>query len=76
MDLSLFFLDTFLWYVVWNTWFSVGRSFALGLSIWTPWADIYTCLPKRIYAKLLATGDMEARLRPKVRCPFPLLIWG
>ena len=66
MDLVLFFLDTFLWYVIWNTVFSIARSFALGLSIWTPWADIYTRLPKRIYAKLLATGDMEVKYKPKV----------
>lgn len=67
MDLVLFFLDTFLWYVIWNTVFSIARSFALGLSIWTPWKDIFTRLPKRIYAKLLATGDMEVKYKPKVR---------
>ncbi|KZP21310.1 glycosyltransferase family 48 protein [Athelia psychrophila] len=66
MDLVLFFLDTFLWYIIWNTVFSIGRSFVLGLSIWTPWVDIYTRLPKRIYAKLLATGDMEVKYKPKV----------
>ena len=66
MDLTLFFLDTFLWYVIWNTVFSIGRSFSLGLSIWTPWKDIFTRLPKRIYAKLLATGDMEVKYKPKV----------
>lgn len=72
MDLVLFFLDTFLWYVIWNTVFSITRSFALGLSIWTPWKDIYTRLPKRIYAKLLATGDMEVKYKPKV-CRFDLI---
>lgn len=66
MDLVLFFLDTYLWYVVWNTVFSIARSFALGLSIWTPWEDIFTRLPKRIYAKILATGDMEVKYKPKV----------
>ena len=66
MDLVLFFLDTFLWYVIWSTVFSIGRSFSLGLSIWTPWKDIYTRLPKRIYAKLLATGDMQVKYKPKV----------
>ena len=66
MDLVLFFLDTFLWYVIWNTVFSIARSFALGLSIWTPWKDIFTRLPKRIYAKLLATADMEIKYKPKV----------
>jgi len=66
MDLVLFFLDTFLWYVIWNTVFSIGRSFALGMSIWTPWKDIYMRLPKRIYAKILATADMEVKYKPKV----------
>ncbi|KAJ7846048.1 1,3-beta-glucan synthase [Mycena olivaceomarginata] len=61
MDLVLFFLDTFLWYVIWNTVISIGRSFMMGLSIWTPWVDIYQRLPKRIYAKLLATGEMESK---------------
>ncbi|KAF8344166.1 1,3-beta-glucan synthase [Cantharellus anzutake] len=65
-DLLLFFLDTYLWYIIWNTVFSIGRSFALGLSIWTPWSEIFTRLPKRIYAKLLATGDMEVKYKPKV----------
>ncbi|KAJ7093919.1 1,3-beta-glucan synthase [Mycena belliarum] len=66
MDLVLYFLDTFLWYVIWNTIFSIGRSFSLGLSIWTPWTEIYTRLPKRIYSKLLATNDMEVKYHPKV----------
>ncbi|KAH7889706.1 glycosyltransferase family 48 protein [Phlebopus sp. FC_14] len=66
MDLILFFLDTYLWYIIWVVVFSVGRSFALGLSIWTPWKDVYTRMPKRIYAKLLATADMEVKYKPKV----------
>jgi 1,3-beta-glucan synthase len=28
MDLVLFFLDTFLWYVIWNTVFSIGREYS------------------------------------------------
>jgi 1,3-beta-glucan synthase len=78
MDLILFFLDTYLWYVIWIVVFSVGRSFSLGLSIWTPWAEIFTRLPKRIYAKLLATGEMEVKYKPKVwvliKCVSSLLI--
>ncbi|BGO97177.1 1,3-beta-glucan synthase component GSC2 [Rhodotorula toruloides] len=66
MDLCLFFLDTFLWYVIWNTVYSIVRSFSLGLSIWTPWKDIFERLPKRIYAKILATSDMEIKYKPKV----------
>ena len=67
MDLVLFFLDTFLWYIIWNTVFSIARSFTLGLSIWTPWKEVYTRMPKRIYAKLLATSEMEVKYKPKVR---------
>ncbi|KAF9078383.1 1,3-beta-glucan synthase [Rhodocollybia butyracea] len=66
MDLVLFFLDTFLWYIIWNTVMSIGRSFFLGLSIWTPWEDIFTRLPKRIYSKLLANRDMDVKYKPKV----------
>lgn len=65
-DLILFFLDTYLWYVICNTIFSVGRSFYLGISIWTPWRNIFSRLPKRIYSKVLATTDMEIKYKPKV----------
>lgn len=65
-DLILFFLDTFLWYIVVNTVFSVARSFYLGISIWTPWRNIFSRLPKRIYSKVLATTDMEIKYKPKV----------
>ena len=60
-DLTLFFLDSFLWYVLMNTLFSVARSFYLGVSIWTPWRNIFSRLPKRIYSKILATTDMEIK---------------
>ncbi|KAF4556249.1 1,3-beta-glucan synthase component FKS1 [Elsinoe fawcettii] len=65
-DLFLFFLDTFLWYIILNTVFSVARSFYLGVSIWTPWRNIFSRLPKRIYSKVLATTDMEIKYKPKV----------
>ncbi|KAF8870391.1 1,3-beta-glucan synthase component-domain-containing protein [Gymnopilus junonius] len=73
MDLVLFFLDTFLWYIIWNTVFSIAQSFALGLSIWTPWKDIYTRLPKRIYAKLLAMQDMEVKFS-SLKYGMPIII--
>lgn len=66
MDLVLYFLDTYLWYIIWVVVFSVCRSFYLGLSIWTPWKEVYTRMPKRIYAKLLATAEMEVKYKPKV----------
>lgn len=65
-DLVLFFLDTYLWYIICNMVFSVARSFYLGISIWTPWRNIFSRLPKRIYSKVLATTDMEIKYKPKV----------
>ena len=65
-DLTLFFLDTYLWYIILNMIFSVARSFYLGVSIWSPWRNIFTRLPKRIYSKILATTDMEIKYKPKV----------
>src|SRR6202012_4996148 len=41
VDLVLFFLDTYLWYVIWNTIFSVFQSFKLGISIWKTWRNIF-----------------------------------
>lgn len=74
MDLILFFLDTYLWYIIWIVVFSVARSFHLGLSIWTPWKEVYTRMPKRIYAKLLATSEMEVKYKPKVRLYHTLIL--
>lgn len=54
-DLVLFFLDTYLWYIIWNTIFSVCRSFYIGVSLWTPWKNIYSRLPKRIHTKITST---------------------
>lgn len=65
-DLIFFFLDTYLFYVLLNTIFSIARSFYIGSSIWTPWRNIFSRLPKRIYSKILATSDMEIKYKPKV----------
>ncbi|KAL6941910.1 1,3-beta-D-glucan synthase [Hanseniaspora vineae] len=65
-DFILFFLDTFMWYVIINTVFSIGKSFYMGISILTPWRNIFSRLPKRIYSKILATNDMEIKYKPKV----------
>ncbi|KAG7191769.1 uncharacterized protein KQ657_002734 [Scheffersomyces spartinae] len=63
-DLVLFFLDTYLWYIVWNTVFSVCRSFYIGVSIWTPWRNIFSALPKRIFSKIIC-GNLKS-IRAKV----------
>lgn len=56
-DLVLFFLDTYLWYIVCNTVFSVFRSFYIGVSIWTPWRNIFSRLPKRMFSKIIAAPN-------------------
>ncbi|KAI1332215.1 1,3-beta-glucan synthase component FKS1 [Xylariaceae sp. FL0255] len=65
-DLLFFMLDTFLWYVLVNALFSIARSFYLGSSIFTPWRNVFSRLPKRVYSKILATTDMEIKYKPKV----------
>ncbi|CEP22283.1 GSC1 [Cyberlindnera jadinii] len=65
-DLILFFLDTYLWYIVCNCIFSMMLSFALGISILTPWRNVYSRLPKRIYSKVIASADMEVKYKPKI----------
>lgn len=65
-DLVLFFLDTYLWYIVVNCCFSVILSFVLGISILTPWRNVYSRLPKRIYSKILATTEMDIKYKPKI----------
>ncbi|KAH3687549.1 hypothetical protein WICPIJ_001471, partial [Wickerhamomyces pijperi] len=65
-DMVLFFLDTYLWYIVVNCCFSVILSFVLGISILSPWRNVYSRLPKRIYSKILATTEMDIKYRPKI----------
>lgn len=67
MDLVLSFQDSYLLYIIWIVIFSIGRSFSLGLSIWTPWKDIYTRLPKRIYAKFLAKAESQVQAVSQTR---------
>lgn len=65
-DLGLFFLDTYLWYIICNCVFSIMLSFSLGTSILSPWKNIYSRLPKRIYSKILATSEMDVKFKPKI----------
>ena len=68
MDLVLYFLDTYLWYITWNTIFSVARSFYLGISIWTPWRNIFARLPQRMFSKLLASPDIHIVEKSRTVC--------
>lgn len=71
-DLVLFFLDTYLWYIICNCAFSVGLSFSLGISIFTPWRNIFSRLPDRIVSKLLyLDGSVKAETSSLV-----CLVWN
>ncbi|ORY98605.1 1,3-beta-glucan synthase component-domain-containing protein [Syncephalastrum racemosum] len=66
VELILFFLDTYLWYVVWNTIFSVAQAFRMGLSIMTSWRTLFARLPSQIYTKVIAAQELaSATLREK-----------
>ncbi|KAK6461978.1 1,3-beta-glucan synthase component-domain-containing protein [Scheffersomyces coipomensis] len=56
-DLILFFLDTYLWYIVCNCLFSIGLSYSLGVSIFTPWRNIFLRLPERISSKIIFSNS-------------------
>lgn len=60
-DLILFFLDTYLWYIIWNCIISLSLSFSSGISMLSPWRNVFTRLPSRIHSKLLATAKLEVK---------------
>ncbi|GMM28013.1 hypothetical protein DAMA08_007290 [Martiniozyma asiatica (nom. inval.)] len=64
-DLILFFLDTYLWYIIWNCVISLLLSFNSGISMISPWRNVFTSLPTRIYSKLLATSQLELKYEKK-----------
>lgn len=59
-DFVLFCLDTYLWYVIFNTVISVAIALRNGASIWTPWRNAFSRLPQRISAKML-TPQLEVQ---------------
>jgi 1,3-beta-glucan synthase len=66
VDLVLFFLDTFLWWIIWNAIFSIVRSFYLGVSTWKSWRAMHSKLPTRIYSQILATSYLDIEHKPEV----------
>ncbi|KAJ9052707.1 1,3-beta-D-glucan synthase [Entomophthora muscae] len=66
--LIMFFLDTYLWYIIITSMFSIANAFQMGISVLSPWKNIFGMMPKRIYTKILATSSMEIKLRPKMLC--------
>ncbi|KAI8807803.1 1,3-beta-glucan synthase component GLS1 [Cladochytrium replicatum] len=66
--LVLFFLDTYMWFILWSTALGVARSLYLGLSILTPWRNIFSRLPERLCTKLFASSDSKVKVAPKAMC--------
>lgn len=58
-NMILFFLDTYLWYVICNCIFSICLSFSLGNSVFSPWRNIFSRLPERIYSKIINCKDTQ-----------------
>ncbi|KAI7904962.1 1,3-beta-glucan synthase component-domain-containing protein [Cokeromyces recurvatus] len=54
VELALFFLDTYLWYVIWNTIFSVAQSMRLGISVMVSWRQLFAKVPQNMFAKIIA----------------------
>lgn len=73
-DLTLFFLDTYLWYVIFTALISMMIAFKEGTSIWSPWRNVYSRLPQRISTKLLAPST---NAKPEHAKTFALrVIWN
>ncbi|KAI8098520.1 glycosyltransferase family 48 protein [Halteromyces radiatus] len=68
VELILFFLDTYLWYVIWNTVFSVSQAMRLGISIMTSWRTMFARLPGNMYSKITATREFSASHLRKMAC--------
>ncbi|CAO3660310.1 hypothetical protein G6F70_006192 [Rhizopus microsporus] len=65
VELVLFFLDTYLWYVIWSTIFSVFQSMRLGISVMTSWKSLFVKVPTNMFKKLTiaAKEELSAPLR-------------
>ncbi|KAI8973193.1 1,3-beta-glucan synthase component-domain-containing protein [Mycotypha africana] len=63
VELILFFLDTYLWYVIWNTVFSVAQSMRIGISVMTSWKELFTKLPQNMFAKITSTNFRSLHMR-------------
>ncbi|KAF5213215.1 hypothetical protein E0198_000732 [Clavispora lusitaniae] len=49
----LFFLDTYLWYIICNCIFSTIIAYSAGTSIFKPWKNRFSKLPERIISKIV-----------------------
>lgn len=68
VELVLFFLDTYLWFVIWNTIFSVSQSMRLGISIMTSWRQLFSKVPRNMFHKITATKEFVAAHLRRMAC--------
>jgi 1,3-beta-glucan synthase len=68
VELVLFFLDTYLWYVIWNTIFSVSQSMRLGISIMTSWKQLFAKVPSNMFSKVTATKEFVSVHLRRMAC--------
>ncbi|KAI9363782.1 1,3-beta-glucan synthase component-domain-containing protein [Pilaira anomala] len=68
VELVLFFLDTYLWFVIWNTVFSVSQAMRLGISIMTSWKQLFAKLPNNMFSKITATKDFVSVQLRRMAC--------
>lgn len=68
VELALFFLDTYLWYVIWNTIFSVSQSIRLGISVMTSWKQLFAKVPRNMFSKITATKEFVSVHLRRMAC--------
>ncbi|KAI8854301.1 1,3-beta-glucan synthase component-domain-containing protein [Chytridium lagenaria] len=66
----LYFLDTYMWWIVWSTALGVTRSLLSGLSALTPWRNAFARLPERMLSKILNTQAAENENLEKSLCGY------
>lgn len=68
LETTLFFLDTYLWYTVVITVGSVILNLKDGISIYSPWREVFYRLPKRMFSKLVAAEGADVPIRVLHAC--------
>ncbi|KAI8970679.1 1,3-beta-glucan synthase component-domain-containing protein [Pilobolus umbonatus] len=68
VEFALFFLDTYLWYVIWNTIFSVYQSIRTGVSVMTSWKILFSRVPRNMYNKITATKSYFSAHMRRLAC--------
>ncbi|KAF7721511.1 1,3-beta-D-glucan synthase [Apophysomyces ossiformis] len=68
VEFVLFFLDTYLWYIVWNTMFSLSQAMRQGISVMASWKTLFARLPHHMYTKITSTAELKTSYLRKMAC--------